>query len=80
MRLSELVKMLAADLETNGDTEHVTLGVTAAGTDGNRYRLDAVVSESNDFSVIRDSNVVDGMACVIADYKGLDLVLLKPAN
>lgn len=70
MRLSQLVAMLAADLEANGDTENVMLGVTVKGTDGQKYRLDAVITEPNDISTIRDSNFVNGMACVVADYKG----------
>ena len=70
MHLSKLVATLAADLETNGDTEHVTLGVTVTGTDGKQYRLDAVIQESTDVSILRDANFVDGLACVVADYKG----------
>ena len=80
MRLSELVKLLATDLEANGDTEHITLGVTVAGTDGKQYRLDAVIDGSNDISVLRDSNVVSGMACIVADYKGQELFVAKPSN
>lgn len=70
MRYSELVALLAADLEANGDTENVAIGVTIAGTDGQKYRLDAFIAASNDVEVIRDVNCVNGLACVIADYKG----------
>lgn len=70
MRLSQLVAMLAADLEANGDTENVILGVAVKGTDGQKYRLDAVITEINDISTSRDSNFVNGMACVVADYNG----------
>lgn len=70
MRLSKLVAMLAADLEANGDTDAVTLGVTVTGTDGKKYRLDAVVAEPSEIDVFRDNNFVNGRACVVADYKG----------
>lgn len=70
MRYSEVVAMLAADLEAKGDTENVTLGLTVTGTDGKKYRLDAVIAAPGDIEVLRDSNFVNGMACVVADYKG----------
>lgn len=70
MRLSKLVEMLAADLEANGDTEGVTIGIAVSGTDGKQYRLDAAIVEPNDIGVLRDSNFVNGMTCVVADYKG----------
>lgn len=70
MHLSSLVAMLAADLDANGDTENVALAVTITGTDGKQYRLDAVIQESGDVTVLRDANYVNGMASVVADYKG----------
>ncbi len=70
MRLSEMVANLAADLETNGDTENVTLGIAVTGKDGQRYRLDAVISPSNKLEVLRDSNYVAGMAIIAADCDG----------
>lgn len=76
MRYSELVAMLAADLEANGDTEAVTLAVTVTGTDGKKYRLDAVIAEPSDIDVLRDHNFVNGMTCVVADYKGEHEVFL----
>lgn len=70
MKLSELAAMLAADLKANGDTDAVALGVTVTGTDGKKYRLDAVIAKTVDFDVLRDSNYVTGMACIVADYNG----------
>ncbi len=70
MRLSELVAELAANLESNGDTENVTIGIAVTGKDGQRYRLDAVISPSNKLEVLRDSNYVAGMAIIAADCDG----------
>ena len=68
MRLSELAAKLAADLEANGDTENVTIGIAVTGDDGKKYRIDAVISPSNKLEVLRDSNYVNGMAIIAADY------------
>lgn len=71
MRLSELVALLSDDLQKKGDTDIVSLGVTVTGTDGLKYRLDAVIASVADMEVIRDPNIVSGMACIAADYQGL---------
>lgn len=68
MRLSELAAKLAADLEANGDTENVTIGIAVTGDDGKKYRIDAVISPSNNLEVLRDSNYVNGMAIIVADH------------
>ena len=68
MRLSELAAKLAADLEANGDTENVTIGIAVTGNDGKKYRIDAVISPSNELEVLRDSNYVNGMAIIAADH------------
>jgi hypothetical protein len=70
MRLSQLVEAITADLKANGDTENVALGLAVTGSDGKRYRLDAVLSGTGDFEIIRDTTVVSGMACIVADYNG----------
>lgn len=70
MRYSQFVAMLAADLEANGDAENVSLGVVVTGTDGKKYRLDALVVAPRDIDVIRDRSVVNGLACISADYQG----------
>jgi hypothetical protein len=69
MRLSALVASLIADLEANGDTENVLLGVVVTANDGKKYRLDAVIAESADISISRDYSFPHGMACVTAGYK-----------
>lgn len=71
MRLSELAAKLAADLEANGDTENVTIGIAVTGNDGKKYRIDAVISPSNELEVLRDSNYVNGMAIIAADHDTL---------
>lgn len=70
MKLSELVAKLAADLEANGDTANVTLGMAVTGTDGKKYRLDAVLDDQGAFEILRDNNYAEGMACAVADYQG----------
>lgn len=70
MRLSQLVAMLVADLETNGDAENVMLGVVVTGADGEKYRLDTLLAEPGDISILRDSNYTNGMAVFVADYTG----------
>ncbi len=68
MRLSELAAKIAADLEANGDTENVTIGIAVTGNDGKKYRIDAVISPSNKLEILRDSNYVNGMAIIAADH------------
>ncbi len=68
--------MLATDLEENGDTENISLGVSVTWTDGMKYRLDAVVTASNDISIVRDSNFINGMVCVVSYYKGANAVFV----
>lgn len=70
MRLRELVARLSADLVANGDTEYVALclGVTDLG--GRKFRLDAHIVSESDIEIIRDSNVVNGLTCIAADYHG----------
>lgn len=69
MKLSRFIEKLTADLETNGDTENVLIGVAVAGDDGKHYRLDAVLTE-NGADVLRDVNFTNGMACIVANYRG----------
>jgi len=70
MRYSELIEVFKDDLEKNGDAEAVSFGITVVGSDGNRYRLDAVIGDGCEIEVLRDPNFVNGMACLAADYKG----------
>lgn len=70
MKLSQLIAKMTADLEANGDTENVSLGLTVTKSDGKKYRLDAVITEDNDVEVIRDANFTNGMACIVADHIG----------
>lgn len=69
MKLSQLIAKLTADLEANGDTESVLIGVAVAGDDGKHYRLDAVLTEDG-ADVLRDVNYTDGMACIVGHYHG----------
>ena len=70
MRLSEFVAMVVADLEANGDTEHVRLGVTMPGTDGNLHRVDADIAAPLDVEILRDHNYPTGMTVIAGDHKG----------
>ena len=70
MKLSELVALLAQDLERNGDAQHVALGVVAKGKGGKHYRIDAVIDSAADLEVVRDVNVVGGLACLAAEHHG----------
>lgn len=70
MKLSDLVAKMAEDIAANGDAANVTLGISVTGTDGKQYRLDVVLGDQNSVEIIRDSNYVHGMACVVAEYKG----------
>lgn len=70
MKLSQLIAKLTADLESNGDTEHVALCLGVTGLDGRKYRLDAHIGSDGDIEIIRDSNVTNGLACISADYQG----------
>ena len=45
MKLSQLIAKLTADLDANGDTENVLIGIVVPGDDGKHYRLDAVLHE-----------------------------------
>lgn len=69
MKLSQFIAKLTADLEANGDTENVLIGVAVAGDDGKHYRLDAVLTEDG-ADVLRDVNYTDGMACIVGHYHG----------
>ena len=69
MKLSQLIAKLSADLDANGDTENVSIGVAVAGEDGKFNRLDAVLTVDN-AEILRDTNFVNGMACIVADYHG----------
>lgn len=74
MKLSGLIAKLTADLNANGDTEHISLGIIVAGTDGERYRLDAVLVEDDVPNIVRDPNYKAGMSCIVADYRGEHVV------
>ena len=66
MKLSEFIAKLAADLEANGDSENVSLGITVPGEGDQAFRLDAVLDEENS-EILRDCNYVNGMTCIVAD-------------
>ena len=66
MKYSELVARMVADLETNGDAENVMIGITVAGRDGLRYRLDALLT-GDASEIVRDCNVTKGLVCIVAD-------------
>lgn len=70
MKYSDLVAKMAQDLAENGDAANVTLGISVTGTDGKQYRLDVVLGDQNSVEIFRDCNYVQGMACVVAEYKG----------
>lgn len=74
MKLSQLVARLLSDLEANGDTECLSLGLTVAGVDGKRYRLDAPIGEVGELDVLRDANYPGGLVCLVADYQGHHLL------
>ena len=52
-------------------TENVTIGIAVTGNDGKKYRIDAVISPSNELEILRDSNYVNGMAIIAADHDTL---------
>lgn len=79
MKLSQLIAKLTADLEANGDTENVLIGVAVAGDDGKHYRLDAVLTEDG-ADVLRDVNFTNGMACIVASYHGDHQVRKHPGT
>lgn len=81
MKFSTLVASLAADLETNGDAEHVAIGVVATDENGIPHRLDAVLTEGEGgVEIFRDHNYVQGMVCIAADYQGSLKVAAKHAG
>ena len=69
MKYSQLIAKLSADLEKNGDAEHVCICITVPSSDGTACRLDAVLTE-NGFEVNRDVNFANGLTCIVADYHG----------
>ncbi|HEX7648340.1 MAG TPA: hypothetical protein VF450_13110 [Noviherbaspirillum sp.] len=68
MKLSELVAKLQADLEANGDTEHVALCLAVPNGPVPKaypHRLDAF----GDIEILRDAGeYVNGMTYLVADY------------
>ena len=69
MKLSQLIAKLTADLDANGDTENVLIGIVVPGDDGKHYRLDAVLHE-NGTNMFRDVNYTNGMTCIVGDHAG----------
>ena len=78
MKLSEFIARLNDVLEAHGDTDHVAIGVAIAGSNGNRYRIDAMLVDGN-AEVLRDTNFVSGMTCIVADHQG-DFVVMEKLN
>lgn len=70
MKLSELIVLLTADLDANGDTDHVALGTIVKSND-TAYRLDA----HGPVDIVRDPNYDQGMAVLVAD--GIDGAALE---
>lgn len=60
MKKSELIALLKADLETNGDTEDVALGFTVKKGE-KYYRFDVY----GQIEVCNDPNYVNGMAYLV---------------
>lgn len=70
MKLSQVIAKLNADLEANGDADHVSLGVIVAGKDGKRFRVDAILVDDGVPNIFRDQNYPKGMTCIVAENSG----------
>lgn len=72
MKQSRMIELLTADLQANGDSDNITLGIIVQGPNGSRHRLDCILFEEKD-SISRDWNYPNGMVCIVGERTNIRL-------